>query len=414
VRFHRVLARAVGVGQAVVESVRVEAGVMVVSVRAHARAGLRCGVCRRVCPGYDQGRAGARWWRALDVGTLRCFAEAAVVRVSCSMHGVVIAWVPWARHGGGHVRAFDQQVAWLATRMSKTAVTRLMRISWATVGAIITRVTGEADAAAGDRLDGLRRIGIDEVSYKRHHQYLTVVVDHDTRRVVWLAPGRSKASLAGFFDQLGPERCANIDLVSADGADWIFHAVQDHCPNAKICLDPFHVVAWATSALDSVRRRIWNTLRRAGDSATAKLVKDARFAVWRNPQDLSDRQQIRLAAIAQVNKPLYRAYLLKEQLRQVFATRGADGELLLSGWLRWAARSKLPEFVDLARRIRRYFQPDIVNTLRHGLSNGLIESTNTKIRLLTRIAFGFKSAEALIALAKLNLGGYQIELPGRS
>lgn len=337
-----------------------------------------------------------------------------MARVACSVHGVVVASVPWARHGAGHVRAFDQQVAWLATRTSKTAVTALMRISWATVGAIVARVTAEADAAAGDRLDGLRRIGIDEVSYKRHHKYLTVVVDHDTRRVVWLAEGRSKATLAGFFDQLGPQRCARIDLVSADGADWIFHAVQDHLPNAHICLDPFHVVAWATDALDGVRRRIWNQLRRAGDSATAKLVKDSRFAVWKNPQDLTGRQQIRLAGIAEVNKPLYRAYLLKEHLREVFATRGADGALLLAAWLRWAARSKIAEFVDLARRIRLYFKPDILNTLRHGLSNGLIESTNTKIRLLTRIAFGFKSAEALIALAKLNLGGYQIQLPGRS
>ncbi|NUT03570.1 MAG: ISL3 family transposase [Hamadaea sp.] len=413
-RFHRVLARAVGVGQAVVESVRFEAGVMVVSVRVHARAALRCGVCQGICPGYDRGRGEVRLWRALDVGAVRCFAEAAVARVTCATHGVVVASVPWARHGAGHVRAFDQQVAWLATRASKTAVSVLMRISWATVGAIITRVTAEADAVAGDRLDGLRRIGIDEVSYKRHHKYLTVVVDHDTRRVVWLAEGRSKATLAAFFDQLGPERCARIDLVSADGADWIFHAVQDHLPNANICLDPFHVVAWATNALDGVRRRIWNQLRRAGDSASAKLVKGSRFAVWKNPEDLTDRQQIRLAGIAEVNKPLYRAYLLKELLREVFATRGGDGALLLTAWLRWAARSKVEEFVDLARRIRLYFKPDILNTLHHGLSNGLIESTNTKIRLLTRMAFGFKSAEALIALARLHLGGYQIQLPGRS
>jgi transposase len=288
-----------------------------------------------------------------------------VVRVSCPQHGVVVGWVPWARHGAGHVRVFDQLVSWLATRMSKTAVTRLMRISWATVGAIIARVTADADAAAGDRLDGLVRIGVDEVSYKRHHKYLTVVVDHDTRRVVWLAEGRSKATLAAFFDRLGPQRCALVELVSADGADWIFHAVQEHLPNAKICLDPFHVVAWATDALDAVRRRIWNQLRPAGDMAAAKLVKDSRYAVWKSPEDLSDRQEIRLADIAEVNKPLYRGYLLKEHLRQVFATRGADGELLLGVWLCWAARCRIPEFVDLARRIRLYFKPDILNTLHH-------------------------------------------------
>jgi transposase len=389
-------------------------GDVVVTVRAHARAVLRCGRCRRPCPGYDQGHGQPRRWRSVDLGVLRCYLEADVPRVRCRVHGVVTAWVPWARHDAGHTRAFDARVAWLATRMCKSAVTTEARVSWKTVGAIIARVTADADAAAGDRLDGLRRIGIDEISYKRHHKYLTVVVDHDTRRLVWLAEGRSKATLAGFFALLGPERCADIELVSADGADWIYHAVADHCPNAAICLDPFHVVAWAGKALDDVRRRIWNALRRAGDKAAAKLVKDARYAVWNNPDNLTDGQQVRLADIAKVNKPLYRAYLLKEHLREVFATRGADGKLLLTAWLRWAARCRIPEFVDLARRIRLYFRDGIHNTLEHGLSNGLIESTNTKIRLLTRIAFGFKSAEALIALAKLHLGGYQIQLPGRS
>jgi transposase len=207
-------------------------------------------------------------------------------------------------------------------------------------------------------------------------------------------------------------------LVSADGADWIFNAVRDACPNADICLDPFHVVAWATTALDEVRRQVWNTARRAGHTAAAKELKGARFALWKNPNRLTDRQRARLATIAATNKPLYRAYLLKEQLRAVFAVARQDGAQagveLLDQWLAWAARSRLPAFVDLARRIRAYFRGDIVNTLTHRLSNGLIESTNTKIRLLTRVAFGFKSVDALIALAKLHLGGYQIELPGRT
>jgi transposase len=240
------------------------------------------------------------------------------------------------------------------------------------------------------------------------------VVDHDTRKLLWIAEGHSKTSLAGFFAALGPEGCARIELVSADGADWIFNAVRDHCPNADICLDPFHVVAWATKALDDVRRSVWNTARRAGQTTAANDVKGARYALWKNPQDLTTRQQIKLATIAATNEPLYRAYLLKEQLRLVFAAGGgAERAELLDAWLQWAARCQLPVFVDLARRIRTYFRADIINTLTHRLSNGLIESTNTKIRLLTRIAFGFKSVEALIALAKLNLAGYKITLPGR-
>jgi transposase len=331
---------------------------------------------------------------------------------------VTVAAVPWARHGAGHTRAFDDLVAWFATRMSKTALARYLRVGWATVGAIIARVMADADAAAagdaGDRLDGITRIGVDEISYKRGYKYLTVVVDHATRRVLWLAEGRSKSTLAQFFTLLGPDRAAEIELVSADGADWIFNAVRDACPNADICLDPFHVVKWAGDALDDVRREVWNTARKAGQGGQAKVLKDARWALWKNPERLTDKQRAKLAAIATTNRPLYRAYLLKEQLREVFAVGGHDGTLLLDAWLRWAARSRLKPFTELARKIRAYFRGDIINTLTHKLSNGLIESTNTKIRLLTRVAFGFKSVDALIALAKLHLGGYNIELPGRT
>jgi transposase len=327
---------------------------------------------------------------------------------------VLTAWVPWARHGAGHTLPFDKTVAWLATRTSKTAVATKLRISWATVGDIIARVMADEDAAAGDRWAAVRRIGVDEISYKRGYKYLTVVVDHDARKLLWIGEGRSKATLAAFFIELGPERCAQIELVSADGADWIFNAVRDHCPNADICLDPFHVVSWATKALDAVRRSVWNAARRAGEVTNATDLKGARFALWKNPQNLTDRQRIKLARIAKTNAPLYRAYLLKEQLREVFSTGGgAERATLLDAWLRWAARCRLPAFVDLAYRIRKYFRTDIINTLTHRLSNGLIESSNTKIRLLTRIAFGFRSATALIALTKLHLGGYNITLPGR-
>ena len=389
------------------------ADAVVVSVRLRWRAARRCGVCGRRCAGYDRGR-GRRRWRAVDLGVTRAYVEAAAVRVCCPQHGVVVAAVPWARHGAGHTRDFDALVVWLVRRMSKQAVCQLVRVGWRTVGQIIARMVADADAAAGDRLAGLRRIGIDEVSYRRGHRYLTVVVDHDTRRVVWLAPGRDKATLLRFFDLLGPQRCARIELVSADAAEWIFSAVTERCPNGKICLDPFHVVAWAGKALDAVRSRVHDNARRAGQTALAQGVKGARYVLWKDPADLTTRQQAKLAWIEATNQPLYRAYLLHQQLRQVFADAGADRVQLLDAWLDWAAGSGLRPFVELAGRIRRWYRDDIANTLTHRLSNGLLESTNTKIRLLTRIAFGFKSPDALIAMVKLHLGGYHLPLPGRA
>jgi transposase len=331
--------------------------------------------------------------------------------VTCPRHGVTVVAVPWARHGTGHTRTFDDTVAWLAVHTSKSAVVALMRLAWRTVGAVVERVVVDAEAGR-DRLDGLVRIGIDEVSHRKGHRYLTVVVDHDTGRLVWAAEGRSEATLEAFFEALGPERSKAIQLVSADGAAWIERVVARRCPRATLCMDPFHVVSWATEALDAVRREVWNAARRAGETRLAKDLKGARFALWKNPTDLTERQQTKLASIAATNEPLYRAYLLKEQLRMVFSLRGAEGMRLLEGWLAWARRCRIPAFVELARKVARHL-PGIAATLVHGLSNARVEAANTRIRLLTRVAFGFHSAKALIALAMLGLGGLCPVLPGR-
>ena len=390
-------------------------GVVVAHVRPKARFKRRCGRCGRRGPGYDAGE-GRRRWRGLDLGTVKVFLEADAPRVRCRTHGVTVAAVPWARHGARQTRALEDTVAWLATQCSKTAVTRLLRITWRTVGGIIGRVVADIDSQV-DRLEGLRRIGIDEISYKRGHKYLMVVVDHDTGRLVWAAPGRDSKALAGFFDALGDERCRQITHVSADSAEWIGRVVRRRCPDAVLCADPFHVVAWATDALDEVRRQVWNeargavTQRRAPRATgTAKMLKGARYALWKNPENLTERQQTKLAWVAKSHPRLHRAYLLKEGLRVVFKLKGAAGKEALDRWISWARRCRIPSFVKLQRRIVKN-RVEIDAALDHGLSQGLIESTNTKIRVLTRIAFGFKSPEALVALALLSLGGYRPDLP---
>lgn len=258
-------------------------------------------------PWYDRGE-GRRRWRGLDLGTMQVFLEADAPRVNCPTHGPTVRQVPWARHDVGHTHAFDQQVAWLATQCSKSAITELIRIAWRTVGAIITRVWA-GTAGDLDLFAGLRRIGIDEISYKGYYKCLTIVVDHDTGRLVWAAPGRDRATVHRFFDALGPQRCEQITHVSADGANWIATVVDQRCHSAVRCADPFHVVKWATAALDEVRRETWNTPRgdirghrarraagkRVEATGHAKALKNARFALWKNPENLTTRQAANLA-----------------------------------------------------------------------------------------------------------------------
>jgi transposase len=413
-RMSRVFAVGLGDQNMVVEDVSIEvetsrgknpatSEVLVLSVRPKASQTNRCSQCRKRCPGYDSGD-GTRRWRTLDVGTAKAYLQAAVPRVQCREHGVVVAHVPWARPGARHTWAFEDTCAWLAAHTAMSVLTVLLRIAWRTVAAIVTRVIADG-RGTNDLLAGLTRIGIDEISYRKGHRYLTVVIDHSNGRLVWAKEGRNQETLGKFFDELGVGRAALLTHVSCDGAEWIHSLVGERAPAAIICLDPFHVVTWAMKALDKVRVR---TMAKAG-------FRD-RHAMWatrKNPDDLTCEQRTSLAEITVTNKALYRAYLLKEQLREVFRIKGRKGRQLLAGWLSWASHSRIPEFVDLARSIRRY-RDLIWNTLDHGLSNARSEATNTHLRALTKRAYGFHSPDALIAMALLTRGDLCPSLPGRT
>lgn len=272
-RKSRVWKTLLGVERVVVEGVGLAVdldGALIVEVRVRpfAREQNRCAVCGRRSPGYDAG-APARRWRALDLGTTRVFVIASLPRVRCETHGVLAARVPWARAHARFTSAFEDQVAWLSTNTSKTATGVLMRVAWRTVGGIISRVVEQAKQGR-DMLADLTRIGIDEISFRKGQRYLTVVIDHDTGRLVWAAEGRDRKTLNRFFDELGPQRCSQIELVSCDMAAWITGPVEDRCPGAEVCLDAFHVVQLATDALDEVRRSVWNEARKAGMGDQAK------------------------------------------------------------------------------------------------------------------------------------------------
>jgi transposase len=408
VRPKRIWKMLLGIDRAVVEGVRLEEGAIVVSVRPRSREKRRCGVCRRRCPAEDNGE-GRRRWRALDLGTVIAFLEAEAPRVLCREHQVVVAAVPWARHDARFTVAFEDQVCWLAVNTSKKAVAELMRVTWRTVGSIVERVAEEA-MGQRDVLAGLKRIGIDDFSHRKGHRYLTGVVDHDSGRLVWAAPGRDRKTVEEFLDLLGKERCEELELISCDMAESIAGAIKDRCPNAIRCVDPFHVIQLASDALDVVRREVWNEARRAGHTQEAKDLKGSRFALWKSPEKLTDRQQHKLADIQKTNQPLYRAYLIYQQLREIYRVPPEEAVRVLDAWLSWARRSRLPSFVKLAKTITKQ-RAGIQAAIDHGLSNARIEQVNTQLRLITRRAYGFHSPEALIALAMLSLGGLCPLLP---
>ena len=349
-------------------------------------------------------------WRHLDLAGRMCRITLRRRRLRCPEHGVRAEGVPFARSGSGFTGDFKQVVAWLSTKCDKTTICRFARIGRRTVGAICERVVeGVLDPG---RLPGLVDIGVDEISWRKHHKYLTLVSDHVTGKIVWGKAGKDTETLTAFFDELPDTAAEKIGSVSMDLGPAYAKAVRLRASQAMICFDPFHVVKLATDALDAVRRQVWQAARTLRDKSIAKKFKGARWVLLKNPLDLTADQHGTLREIKRSGGILWRAYQLKESLRAVFAGDLAptDTKVMLARWCSKAQRSRIPEFVKAARTIRKH-QDGINAALDRGLSNGRQEGLNNKVRLIIRRAYGFHSAQAALAAVMLACGPVNLELP---
>jgi transposase len=409
-------------------------GACVVSV-TFAAAGVIVGVRRRrrrpVCPCGWKGRAvydrTVRRWRHLDLGGSKLWLQGEIRRLECRRcQRVRTEAVEWARPGARLTRDFEDVVAWLAQRTDKTTITKLLRTSWETVAAIVVRVV--ADHLDGRRLDGLYRIGVDEISYRRHARFLTVVADHDRDgAVVWASEGRDAATLEAFYDELGADRCAALQAVSLDLGRAYWSATNRRAPQARQCVDPFHLVKLANEAVDKARLWAWNRERlthpapkrgpgRPPNDAPpppgqARWIKHTRWALVKNPDRLNDNQLDTLDQLRRSRSVLYRCWQLKEGLRDLYhladPTTAAHH---LDWWLAWACRSRIPPFITLSRTIRTNHDR-ILAAVELGLSNSKLEGLNSKVRLINHRGYGHHSAAAIIAMIYLCCGGITIDLP---
>lgn len=372
---------------------------IVVGVRLRKRKAL-CPCGRWSKTTYDRSQ---RRWRHLDLAASKCWISYAIRRIDCkACDRVRTEVVPWARPSARHTRDFEDVIAWLCQRTDRTAVTRLMRVSWEGVTSIVKRVVG--DHLDSDRLDNLLRIGVDEISYKTR-SYLTVISDHDTSSVVHVTPGRTSDSLNEFFTLLGPDRCTNIEAVSMDMAPIWQQPCETHIPDAVVCFDPFHVMAWVNRALDAVymshrnpfdNRRTWQKTRTSLRTAS---------------ETLSPERHRLITDATEIYAQLGLAWTLKEDFRDLYQTIKADhANTYLQEWIDRARASGLKPFINLARRINNHFD-GIVAAVQHHLSNALAENINARIRLINKRGYGHHSPQTLTTMIYLCLGGINIKLP---
>jgi transposase len=403
-RVSTVISKLLGITSLRVQDVHFEPGGLVIEATPSWRK-PRCGRCTRRGPTYDT--SPLRRWRHLAFGRTPFWIRYPPRRVSCaSCQGVYVEQVPWAGHDSRFTWDFEEMAAYLAQRMDKTAVCTLLGINWRTVGTIVQRVV--AERVDPSRLEGLYVIGVDEISFRRHHQYVTCVVDHLKGRVVWTGEGKSAQTLGGFFDELGEEKSKALTHVTMDMSAAFISAVEERAPQAQKVFDRFHVEKLATEAVDEVRRA---EVRAAAEKGAAQTLKHSRWALLKKPWNMSQQDGERLRNIQKTNQRLYRAYLLKESLGE-----GLDFQQLaratshLDQWIAWALRSRLNPFVKLAHTLKR-LKEGVLAYVSTRLSNGLVEGLNNKIRLITRRAYGFHSARALSAMIHLCCGGIVLDPP---
>jgi transposase len=318
-------------GSSVTTASLTPAGVVVGLRLRRRRLRCPCGFTTRAT--YDRS---LRRWRHLDLGATKLLLEAEIRRLHCrACNRVRTEEVPWARPGARLTRDLEDLIAWCAQRMDKTAASRLLRVSWASVARAVVRVVdSELDPS---RMNELFRIGVDEVSWRKGHRYLTVVADHDRDgAVVWADEGRDAATLQRFFSELGPERMKTLEAVSTDmGAGYahtIAEATSSGALRACVCVDPFHVIKLANEAIDACRRQAWNEARRAGKRD--RWVKHTRWALVEDPGALWTGQRSVLEQLRRFGRCCNRAWQLKEELRDVYRLRefGAAHQFL-DRWL---------------------------------------------------------------------------------
>ncbi|SDS16085.1 ISL3 family transposase [Actinopolymorpha singaporensis] len=418
-RVSTVFNRILGLPGASVCSVGFTGDGLVVGLRRRRGRRYRCPCGYSTRARYDISR---RRWRHLDFGATKVWLEADIARIACPACGIRTETVPWARPNARHTRDFQDVIGWLAQRMDKTSVARLLRCSWEAVDRAVRMLV--AEHLPTDRLDGLYRIGVDEISYKRGHHYLTIVCDHDTGRVVWVTKDRTRKAFTDFFTALGPDRSEQLTAITMDGSPIYMPVAEENAPQAAVCLDPFHVIKWANEALDKARQANpaipptpATPIKRSGPltvaeqiNAPAKAWRRLKTALRSGAENLTDERRALINALRRHNYQLFRSWTLKEQLRDLYRIPPEQARRYLKRWIIRAFRSTIPAMHQLATRLTKYFEQTVA-AVELGLSNSRAEGINSKIRVIQRRGYGHPGPDSLTAMIYLCLGGITLNLP---
>jgi len=353
------------------------------------RYALRCGTCGRRASYRDTRRA--RRFRHVPLWGIDVHLVYAPRRVVCEhCGGVHVELLPWVSGKRQFTRALMVTLATWARVLTWKQVAALFHCSWSTVA---TAVDEAVDYGLAHRdLSQVTHIGIDEISRKRGHVYVTNVYDLNSRRLLWSGEGRTKETLEWFFDWFGKEHTERLEGVCCDMWQPYADVVKARAPNAVLVFDKFHIVSHLTKAVDQVRR---DEIREKGQ-AHKHLMAKTRYIWLKNPWNLTDKQQTRLSELEQLNLKINRAYLLKEAFREFWDYTNPDrARRYLGKWFWWATHSRLQPMRDFAWMLRRH-QQGLLNYFTMPIHNGTVEGLNNKAKVISHKAYGFRTAKNYI------------------
>jgi transposase len=364
-------------------------------------AKLTCPTCGKTRPGYDSRE---RRWRHLDTMQYRTIVVGRVPRVECPEHGVAQVDVPWAEPSSRFTALFEAlTIDWLL-EASFSAVARQLRLSWDEVAGIQDRAVQRGMVRR--RVRTPHRIGVDETSFQKRHEYVTAINDLDAGVVLYVADDRKQASLDGFYAQLGPAGCAELKAVAMDMWPAYISATRAHVPDAdrKIVFDKFHVASHLSDAVDRVRRRENRELRAKGDD---RLVGTKHLWLW-NPKHMNRTQRLRFAPLRDSRLRVARAFAIKEAAMMLWGYRDRSWAVRLwKKWCGWALRSRLAPIRSVARMIQRHWD-GVINAATTNVTNARSEAINSKIQWIKRMACGYRNRDRFRNAIYFHLGGLNL------
>lgn len=353
------------------------------------RYSARCGKCGE--KGRVRDKRDVRRFRHVPVWGIPVEIVYAPRRVGCRRcGGIRVEKMPWATGKRRFTKGMLSVLAEWSRKVSWKTVGEMFGCSW---GLVAEAAVEAVEYGRGHQnLDEVRYIGIDEISRRRGHVYVTNVYDLGNSRLLWSGEGRTRETLQKFFKWFGGERAARLKGVCCDMCDAYANVARQEAPDARIVFDKFHIAQHLSKAVDQTRR---DEINEKG-AEYREALKGTRYIWLKRPENLTENQQVRLSGLVVLNSKITRAYLLKESFAEFWnqRTRKKAGEFLKQ-WFWQATHSRLKHLRDFAWMLRRR-QEDILNYFELGIANAASEGMNNKARVITQRAYGFRTAKTLI------------------